>query len=410
MFLSDLTSFMADPVSFMRACVKDGGEITRRKLGPKNFVFVFNPEAAQEILVKRASVYVQNRTIFDRIKPVTGDKGLVQLAGSESQKGRAKSRGMFTKESLDEVRTFIADYTNELLEKIGPSATIDVTQTMTDLILRTALRIFFGIDSEATVAVIGPKFLRLNHLCGLRMRSPMPMPLLIPTKTNREIHSLRREIRALIAKNISENKDPRAGGPSTVPHAFRDDANLVDQCMTFLFAGHETTAASLAFTLLLLGQNASYQDQIAKGDADMTLAAYKESLRLYPPAYMLARETVTSDDLLGFKIKKSDQVFVGIASMHRSPRFFDRPDDFYPERFLEKLKHPFAFIPFGAGGKSCVGERLAYLEATIILKLICEKYRIIPTSDQILAEPLITLHPTIGQQIRLERRAEGAYV
>jgi cytochrome P450 len=95
--------------------------------------------------------------------------------------------------------------------------------------------------------------------------------------------------------------------------------------------------------------------------------------------------------------------------MHRSSRFFERPDDFYPERFLSKLKHPFAFIPFGAGGKSCVGERLAYMEAAIILKMICQRYRIVSTSDQILAEPLITLHPKLGQQIRLVQRTEGRH-
>jgi cytochrome P450 len=412
-----LTQFMADPVSFMKICADSGNEISRHRLGPKNFVFVFNPEAAQEILVKRPNTYVQNRTIFDRIQPVTGKKGLVQLSGSESQQARAKSRPLFTKNPMEEARGFIENYTAELLQKLGPSANIHVTEVMTDLILRTALRIFLGIDSEEMVASIGPKFLRLNHLCGLRMRSLMPAPLFLPFAKNREILSLRREIRELLTKHIAA-QGGSTDGSSTVPQVFRDDAAVIDHCMTFLFAGHETTAASLAFTLLLLAQNPKYQNLIAADDAEMTLAVYKESLRLYPPAYMLAREAIAADELPGelsgttqnFKIKKSDQVFIGIASMHRSPRFFDFPDEFRPERFLTKLKHPFAFIPFGAGGKSCVGERLAYLEATTILKMICQKYQILPMAEEILAEPLITLHPASHQQIRLELRTEGQHV
>src|SRR6185369_12879563 len=98
------------------------------------------------------------------------------------------------KNPMEEARGFIENYTAELLQKLGDSATINVTEVMTDLILRTALRIFLGIDSEEMVASIGPKFLRLNHLCGLRMRSLMPMPLVIPIAKNREILSLRREI------------------------------------------------------------------------------------------------------------------------------------------------------------------------------------------------------------------------
>ena len=417
--LSNLTKFMADPVRFIQGYAEDGLEIQSCRMGPKNFVFVFSPEAAQEILVKRAAIYVQNSTIFDRIKPVTGKKGLVQLAGRESQEARAKSRPMFTKNPMEEARELIETYTGELLAKLGTTATVDVTETMTDLILRTALRIFLGIDSEAMVSTIGPKFLRLNHLCGLRMRSLLPMPLVVPTAENREIRLLELEIRQLLVQHFAEqakgqhekNSIQNSMQNYTVPQVFHDDSAVIDHCMTFLFAGHETTAASLAFTLLLLAQNPSYQEAIANGDAGLTLAVYKESLRLYPPAYMLARESMADDELLGFKIKKSDQVFIGISSMHRNEKFFERPDDFYPERFLTKLKHPFAFIPFGAGGKSCVGERLAYLEATVILKMICQKYQIFPKAEKILIEPMITLHPPKGQHVHLEiRGSAGSHV
>ena len=80
----------------------------------------------------------------------------------------------------------------------------------------------------------------------------------------------------------------------------------------------------------------------------MASAVYKESLRLFPPAYMLAREAVSDDQLCGMEIRKADQVIIGVTELHRNPRYFERPNDFYPERFLQrKLQHQFSFIPFG---------------------------------------------------------------
>ncbi|MGZ3693092.1 MAG: cytochrome P450 [Bdellovibrionota bacterium] len=402
--LSNLTDFMAEPLLFMNELAGEA-EMKAVRIGPKRFVFIFSPESAQEILLKRPQVYVQNRTVFDRIQPVTGKKGLVQLSGQESKEARAKSRTMFSGFSLENARRITEELTDSMITKLGNAETMMVIEEMTALILRTALKILIGVESDELVERIGDKFLRLNYLCGLRMRSLIPAPLFLPTYKNREIKKLQLEIRSLIAAQI--NTEQLSG----VPHAFAGDENLIDHCMTFLFAGHETTAASLAFTLLLLAQNPAYQEAIAAGDEAITTAVYKESLRLYPPAYMLAREADSDDQLEGISIRKGDQVIIGISELQRNPRLFERPDDFYPERFLDgrKLTHQFAFIPFGAGGKSCVGERLAYLEASVVLKKICQKYQISSAADPILAEPLITLHPVTGQTIQLKPRVRSSH-
>ena len=397
---------MAEPLIFMKGLAKKAAktnQMTILRIGPKRFVFIFDPDVAHEVLIKKPSIYIQNRTVFDRIQPVTGKKGLVQLAGNESQEARAKSRALFTSSSLESARTTIETYTQDLIGKLKSKSSFDVTDEMTFLILRTAIRIFLGIQSTELASTIGSKFLRLNYLCGLRMRSLMPPPLFIPTFKNREIKALQAEIRYLIAKQVSSSP------PTGVSKAFQNDDAMIDHCMTFLFAGHETTAASLSFTLLLLAQNPKYQDRIALGEDAITLAVYKESLRLYPPAYMLARQAETNDTIGGNKIRKGDQVIIGIAELHRNPNIYKLPNDFIPERFLEKLDHPFSFIPFGAGGKSCVGERLAYLEATIVIKMLCQSFRLSFSNDLIKSEPLITLHPLSSQFIHLQPRIKEPY-
>ena len=391
--------FLVDPLQFMQVLANKGQALARVRLGPHSFVFVFSPEAIQEILVKRAKIYVQNPKIFGRIQPVTGKRGLVQLQGEDSQKARTRARPIFG--DLDAAQKITEQFTEEMLCCLGNEGTMDVTEEMTKLILRTALKIFLNIDSPELVQTIGKKFLRLNYLCGIRMRSLAPLPLKVPTLKNREIGSLRFEIRSLIEKHIAKNRTPSR---CDVPNLFQDDQALLDHCMTFLFAGHETTAASLSFTLLLLAQNPQYQQAIAQGDTEITLAVYKESLRLFPPAYMLAREASVADCLLGKKIRKKDQVLLAIAAIHRNPNIFKDPHLFRPERFFKNANYGFAFLPFGAGPKSCIGERLAYLEAGVVLRLVCQKIQFFTDVTEIKFEPLITLHPVCSQTIQFKKR------
>ncbi|MBL7542761.1 MAG: cytochrome P450 [Bdellovibrionaceae bacterium] len=395
--ISNLNDFMTEPVSFLQEVASEG-PIKVSYLGPKRFIFIFDADLAHEVLVKKAPIYIQNRTVFDRIKPVTGKRGLVQLEGKDSQMARATSRPMFSTNSLESARAIVEKYCDEMLVETAASSNFDVTEKMTYLILRTTLAILLGMETTELVDQMGKKFLRLNYLCGLRMRSLAPAPLFIPTSRNREIKQLQSEIRNLIKHQLVLVK------VRGVAEAFRGDDALVDHCMTFLFAGHETTAASIAFALLLLAKNPSYQDTVARGNNEAVEAIYKESLRLFPPAYMLAREAKKDDIIGGVNIRKSDQVIIGISSLHKNPLYFDEPEKFYPERFLQKLKHPFCFIPFGAGGKSCVGERLAYMEAVIILKKICQRYHLSAVSESILYDPLITLHPLPEQLIQLRER------
>ncbi len=420
--------FRADPLGFMARLSEAGPPVVRVRLGPGHFIFAFSPEAAQDILVRRAANYPQNRMIFDRIRPVTGKKGLVQLSGEASRCGRAKSRTLFAPVPLGEARAIIESYTDEFLDQVGSDQTLDVSQAMSDLVLRTALRLFLGIESPALVSRLGAAFLRLNHLCGLRMRALLPLPLRVPTPRNRELKKLEKEVRQWVAEHLKQyqvpapmpvakvfsgpdNRDePRAQNPKAAnpPAAdFTESENeQIDQCMTFLFAGHETTASSVAFSLLLLAQNPVYAKAIAGGDAAMALAVYQETLRLYPPAYMLAREALGDDTLGGVRVRKGDQVIIATTVLHRDPARFTRPECFLPERFQDASYPPFTFIPFGAGGKSCVGEKLAYLEATVILERICRRCELTAAKGPIQADPLITLHPAPGQWIRFRTRLQ----
>jgi len=400
--ISSLQAFLHGPTSFLRGLAARGGGVQRRRLGTKQFVFVFDPEAAQEVLVQRAAVFPQSRLIFDRIRPVTGKRGLVQLAGEASRGGRARSRSLFTEEALRSAAQAVEELTSRKLRELEGRPAVDPAKEMSSLILETALRIFLGAGAEKLAGTMGADFLRLNQLCGRGMRSLVPAPL---QAGSREVRRLERNLRAALATHLVG-----AAGPATgVPAAFAGDPALADHCLTFLFAGHETTASSLAFTLLLLGRRPDLQREIAAGNQLAALHAYKESLRLFPPAYMLVREAAERTELLGQRVERGDQVVIALASIHRDRRLHPDPHSFRPERFQERPAHPFAFLPFGAGGKSCVGERLAYLEAGIVLRRFCERFVFEAPARPIAAEALITLHPRAGQELHLRAREGGAH-
>jgi cytochrome P450 len=396
--LKRLRLFLNNPLELADNLAADGPTIQRLYIGPKPFVFVFNAHAAREILVSKAAFFGKNPYVLDRITPVTGEHGLVQLEGALSREYRRKSRPIFTTQNLNRVEILIRDICGNYLDTFSGEA-LNISHAMTDLILSTAFRIFLGVNLSDFSKHIGEIFLRLNQVCGHRMTQLIALPLWIPTPRHLEILRLRKLIRHFISGQLLATQSEE----ENVSKAFANDNFLLDQCMTFLFAGHETTASSLAFSFLLLANFPHYQDRIADGDQDFTKALYKESLRLYPPAYMVVKLALEDIEVSGVRIKKGDQIIIGIKQMHRFEKYFPAPDNFYPERFLKEPNND-AFIPFSLGQKSCIGERLAYVEAVIVLEMLCKKYKINPIAYNIEHKQLITLHPKEKQLITLVKR------
>lgn len=396
--LERLRLFLRDPIQLLDTLAAHG-DMQRTYIGPKPFVFVFNAHAAREILVHQASSFGKNPDVLDKIIPVTGKHGLVQLEGKQSQDCRKKARTIFTNENLATIQIIVQDIVEKYVGTLDEEKNITISHAMTDLILSTAFRIFLGLDLTHFSRHIGRQFLRLNQLCGRRMMQLIALPLWLPTIENLEIRRLRQSIRRFISKQLIGQH----GREENVATVFAYDEHLIDQCMTFLFAGHETTASSLAFSFLLLANHPHYQHQIAQGNAPLTKALYQESLRLYPPAYMVTKRALENTRINGLTIYKGDQILIGIKQIHYSSHYFEKPHQFNPQRFLD-TPHNDAFIPFSLGAKSCIGERLAYLEASIVLHTFCKKFIINPINYSIQKTQLITLHPQENQLITFSKR------
>ncbi|USN50785.1 MAG: cytochrome P450 [Myxococcales bacterium] len=391
--------FLSNPIELLDSLARSGPGIQRSHIGHKAFIFVFNAQAAREILVTYADAFGKNDTILKKITPITGEHGLVQLEGKASQEVRKKSRAIFSQDNLAHLQAVIEEIALSYVSSIPNDRAIAIDELMTELILNTAFRIFLGVNYKDSSKKVGQEFLRLNHICGNRINQLISLPLWLPSRQNKEIIALKNSIRGFILSTLKQETSKQE---KNIVNLFSKSPHIIDQCMTFLFAGHETTASSLAFTFLLLTRYAHYQDRIAN-DFIFTKAIYQESLRLYPPAYMVTKKAKKNTSIQGLNIYKGDQIIIAIKQIHNSHTYFKDPHIFDPNRFIDCHHNP-AFMPFSLGNKSCVGERLAYLEACIILQIFCKNFYIEPVGHSIETEQLITLHPKSGQKIKFSKR------
>jgi len=204
------------------------------------------------------------------------------------------------------------------------------------------------------------------------------------------------------------------------------DQQLLDESLVLYVAGHETTALALTWALYLISSHPDVEQQLYKstlsqfsekdpGFSDLRSMGYTaqvidETMRMYPPAWLLDRKAIEDDEVGGYTINKNQDIFCFTYGMHRNPEYWENPDTFDPDRFSEenKKKHvPHAYMPFGAGPRLCIGNNFAMMEMQLILSMFSKRYRFEVLSDQnITVQPLITLRPRNGIKVKVHKRAE----
>lgn len=186
-----------------------------------------------------------------------------------------------------------------------------------------------------------------------------------------------------------------------------------DEALMFLLAGHTTTADVLTSTLHLLGRYPAVQEQVAEsvahdapdGPEDLVRAAIQEAMRLYPPSYALGRRAAVDTGLGGHALPAGTLVLVVPWATHRDPRFWPDPERFDPTRFIgERDRPPFAYMPFGGGGRTCIGRHLAILESTILLRALLRSYRLESLDATLPLSQLISMRPKGPVRVRFHPR------
>ncbi len=384
---------------------------------------VHHPEDIKRILVTNHRNYTKGVGL-DRVKILLGN-GIMTSEGEFWRRQRMMMQPLFHRRVVDGFAETIATATDALLERWEELArrgeSVNLTEEMSELTLQIVLRAIFGRDLERMSAELGgnpfevvtkEQARNLQFAYKFRSLTRLVAGVIARRRTDGEEHF------DYVAMLMSA-RDKDTGAPMS-------ERELIDEIMTLIVAGHETTASGLNWTWYLLAQHPQVEaklhaeiDAAAQADArapsllQLERLPYlrqviDEALRLYPPGWVLSRRAIAPDVLCGYTIAAGTNVLLPLYLLHRHPRYWPEPDQFRPERFApehEAERPRFAYMPFAAGPRHCIGETFALYEMQMHVQRVARRLRLVHVPGPPLAlEALINLrtrHPVI---MRLERR------
>ncbi len=327
----------------------------------------------------------------------------------------------------------MVDYAQRLILNWRAGERRDVHRDMMRLTLEIVVRCLFSSDVSHDVDHIGDTLAEMVKPFASQATLKWILNNRLPTTEHIRYHRLARKIDEVVYRIIAER---RANGKdegdllSMLLAAHDEDGSgmndqqLRDEVMTLFLAGHETTALTLAWSWFLPGSNPEAQQRVhAEVDsvlrdreatfADLSKLKYteqilKESMRLYPPAYGLGREAINDCEIGGYHVPAGTQIFMFQWATQRDARFFDEPLAFKPERWTPEFEaqlHKYAYFPFGAGPRVCIGAQFAMMEMILVLATIGRKFRLQLVPDHsVETYPAMSLRPKEGVKVTIHAR------
>lgn len=415
--LRNLKNIVSDPLNYLEATWIEFGDVIQFPIPKPATYLVTSPEGAREVLVNQQNATSKRTLQYNNLSLVTGE-GLLTADTQAWRPRRRMLQPAFHKEmialSMHHIEAGLAkldSHWNELTKE-GP-AIVDMDHAMMTLALEITCGALFGINLDDEVDEITAATLIALHGVVARARNPISVPLFIPTPANlkmkRAIKRLDKAVEAILSSRAL-NKLPDDAPIRDMLDVLLDPdleipltkQQIRDEIATFIVAGHETVASALTWAWHLLVTN---PDELQKLKADPTRAqqVFDESLRLYPPAWVITRRAlsdITVDDVL---IPANSLVIISPWLVHRNPKAWESPSKFMPDRFASGAPQ-LGYIPFGAGARLCIGKEMARLEGAKILAHIATHWNVeaIHTSP-VPIDASVTLRPEAGMPIRISR-------
>jgi cytochrome P450 len=399
------------------------GDVARIGFGPFEYLLVNDAPSLHHVLVENARNYVKSRT-YRAFRPLLGD-GLLTSEGDFWRRQRRLIQPAFHRERLVGFVDAMTAETEESLSRWrsreGGAAPLDIGREMNQLTFRVVGRTLFGVDLESNPKLSEATRVALRFI-DTYATSMVPLPTWVPTPGNRRFARALAVLDGLVADVLS--RPPGGGGDVlSLLRAARDEdtgeamspRQLRDEVMTLMLAGHETTANALTWAFYLLAQHPAAVDalraelrSVLDGRAprfedlaklDYTRAVIQEAMRLYPPVWKVERTALARDEIAGYTVEPGTIIGMTMHTLHRHPAAFDDAERFDPERFLPgnakaKERHRFAYLPFGAGPRQCIGNTFALVEAQAILATIVQRCQLILLPDPpVEIDTAVTIHP-----------------
>jgi cytochrome P450 len=415
-----------DVLGFFVSMRDEYGDLVRLDLGARTLYLVTHPDDVKYVLQDNNRNYAKG---YDQVKPVLGE-GLVSSEGDFWRRQRRLIQPNFHRSRIAAFSKVMVESADKMLESWKPYArngeTLDIAHEITAVTQQIIAKTMFSTDVGEQVDTLCQAFDVTLEYMNMRMFNPIPFIDRLPTPANlrfrRSLAVLDEIMYGLIETRRLADKPPE--DLLTMLINARDDETgegmtdrqIRDEVVTIFFAGHETTASTLSWSWYLLAQHPEIATtlhaevrEVLEGriptiedypNLVYTRRVIDESLRIYPPAWMFARQSIQPDEVGGHHIPGGAMVMLSPYITHRHPDFWKDPERFDPNRFMTDRiagQHRMAYFPFGGGPRLCIGKDFALVEASLILAQMAQafQFQLVP-GRKVVPQPIATLRPRPG--------------
>jgi cytochrome P450 len=433
--------FAVDTLGFLeREC--RSADLMRVMLGPQRTWFTSSPALIEQLFVDGQKSFGKDRFAREQLGAILG-KGLLTSDGDEWRRSRRLAQPAFHKERINGYAARIVAISERSSAKIETGKRVDMHRVLMHMTLEIVSESLFGTTVGTDADDVGDAIDLVSDRWTQPLRVFFPILDRLPLEQNRKFEGAIARLDEIVLGIVRRRRVAPTDSHDLLAMllAARDedggsfsDAQLRDEIMTVYLAGHETTAQALSWALALLARAPDVQEALGKeldrvlGDRSPTLAdmpaldltgrVVLETLRLYPPAWAVGRETIEEVDFGGVRLPKGEQVWSAPWVMHRDPRFWPEPTRFDPDRWakdvgglraseseMQKRLPRCVYYPFGAGPRLCIGMQFAQMEAVLALAVLAKKFRFTLASDaRLIPTPSVTLRPKYGVPMFVDPR------
>lgn len=430
-----VTQARREPISFLMDGFRNYGDVFRYSTGPFVFHQLAHPDHVKHVLQDHSKNYPRSK-YYDLMKLAVGN-GLVTSDGPYWLRNRRLAQGAFHRQRVAALATPMIDLTRSMLERwqshAKTSQPIDVATEMMRLTLSIASKTLFNCDIGGEADAMGTAVTRVFEYLNYRINHLIAFPLVVPTPRNLRFRTALRTLDRVVYSIIETHRrnGVDTGDLLSVLMSARDeetgeglsDQQLRDEVITFIGAGHETTAQALAWTFYLLSKHPEVdrrmRSEIANALAGRiptindlphlpyTRMVIEESMRLYPPVWGVTRQVAEEDEVGGYLLPRNSIVILCQFITHRHPAFWENPEGFDPERFTPErvaLRPRYAYFPFLGGPHQCIGNDFAMMEAVLVVATIAQSFRLELIPGHVAGlDTIFTLRPKGGVWMMLHR-------
>jgi cytochrome P450 len=417
--VGSIPRFARDPLGFLTGLRREHGPLARFRMGTLDYVLLSDPAGIEQVLVTEHERFEKHEYLRFTLGDAVG-QGLLAAEGEAWRGQRQLAQPDFRPERIRDYADVMVDHTEQMLADWRRQSTRELHEDTSRLTLAIVAETLFGVDVKDRAEAIGEALDDLMARFRADQRFWSMVPKSLPLPINRRYHRGVDELHAIVDQLVEEREPGGVDLMSRLMQAAEADEDvgltrtqLRDELVTFLLAGHETTALALTWTLHLLARRPELQDRLrsairaetdgarptpaAVRSVDLLDAVVDEAFRCFPPVWAIGRQPTVDVEIAGRELPAGTQVLMSQWVVHRDPGIWEEPERFDPDRWLDGRaadKPRFAHFPFGGGPRTCIGDKFAGLEIRLALATILQQVRLVAREDRApeLA-PSLTLRP-----------------